>query len=77
MTLPDPDVPPRVSRRTRAKVKQADIARAARVAKGLGDGWAVEIAPDGTIRIVQRGGAGESRLDCLPSRPEPKGRPVL
>ena len=60
MTLPHPDAPLRVSR-TPAKVKQADIARAARVAKRLGDGWAVEIAPDGTIRIVQHGGAVESR----------------
>jgi hypothetical protein len=37
MTLPDSDAPLRVSR-TPAKVKQANIARAARVAKGLGDG---------------------------------------
>jgi hypothetical protein len=76
MTLPDSDAPLRVSR-TPAKVKQANIAGAARVAKGLGDGWAVEIAPDGTIRIVQHGGAVESRRDCMPTRPEPKGRPVL
>ncbi len=60
MTLPHADAPLRVSR-TPAKLKQANIARAARVAKRLGDGWAVEIAPDGTIRIVQHGGAVESR----------------
>jgi hypothetical protein len=29
-------------------------ARAARVAKGLGDSWVVNITPGGTIRIVQR-----------------------
>ncbi len=72
MTLPDPDAPLRVSR-TPAKVKQADIARAARVAKRLGDGWAVEIAPDATIRIVQHGGPVESRGDCSPNRPEQRG----
>jgi hypothetical protein len=77
VTLPDPDAPLRVSR-TRAKVKQADIARVARVAKELGDGWAVEIVPaDGTIRLVQHGGTVESSGDCMPTRPEAKGRPVL
>jgi len=36
-----------------ARVTQAEIARAARVAKDLGEGWAVEICPeDGTIRII-------------------------
>lgn len=39
--------------RTPAKVNQADIARAARVARNLGDDWVVEIAPDGTIRILR------------------------
>jgi hypothetical protein len=42
--------------KTPARITQADIARAARVAKGLGDEWTVEIAPDGTIRLVQRQG---------------------
>lgn len=37
--------------RTAARVTQADIARAARVARQMG-GLTVEVAPDGTIRLV-------------------------
>lgn len=35
-----------------ARCSQADIARALRAARQAGDGMIVEIAPDGTIRIV-------------------------
>ncbi len=38
--------------RTAARVTQADIARAIRAIKQAGGGLAVEIARDGTIRIV-------------------------
>lgn len=38
--------------RTPARCTQADIARALRaIAQAGGDGWAVEVLPDGTIRI--------------------------
>ena len=38
--------------RTPARCTQADIARALRaVAQAGGDGWAVDVLPDGTIRI--------------------------
>lgn len=38
--------------RTPARCTQADIARAIRaVEQAGGDGWAVEVLPDGTIRI--------------------------
>ena len=36
-----------------AKVTQADIARALRAAQQVGPNWFVEIARDGTIRILQ------------------------
>jgi hypothetical protein len=48
--------------RTPAKVNQGDIARCARVAKELGDGWVVEVTPDGTIRIIQH-----PKLDTSPA----------
>jgi hypothetical protein len=38
-----------------ARCSQADIARALRAARQVGGGMAVEIAPDGTIRIVPAG----------------------
>lgn len=47
-----------MSRRA-ASVTQADIARAIRAAKQVGDGYCVEIAPGGLIRIV-KGGPGFS-----------------
>lgn len=37
--------------RTAAKVTQADIARAIRAAQSVSERLAVEVAPDGTIRI--------------------------
>lgn len=40
-----------MSRRA-AKVTQADIARALRAAAAFGGAYQIEIAPDGTIRIV-------------------------
>jgi hypothetical protein len=41
-----------MSRRA-ARFTQVDIRRAIEAAKAAGKDWAVEIAPDGTIRIVQ------------------------
>ena len=41
-----------MSRRV-ARFTQADIRRAVEAAKAAGEQWAVEIDPDGTIRIVQ------------------------
>lgn len=38
--------------RTPARVTQADIQRAIRAAKQAGENAVVEVAPDGTIRIV-------------------------
>jgi hypothetical protein len=39
--------------RRAARVTQADIARALRAAAQMGERMAVEIAPDGTIRITK------------------------
>ena len=39
-----------------ARVTQADIARSIRAAEQVGHGHVVEIAPDGTIRIVPANG---------------------
>jgi len=39
--------------RTPARITQADISRALRAAQSAGATWRVEIAPDGTIRLVQ------------------------
>jgi len=39
--------------RTRARVTQADIARALRAAQQAGPTWCVEVMPDGTIRLFQ------------------------
>ena len=36
-----------------ARFTQADVRRAVEAAKSAGKDWAVEIAPDGTIRIVR------------------------
>jgi len=40
-----------------ARVTQADIARSLRAAEQVGHGHIVEIAPDGTIRILPPGAA--------------------
>lgn len=42
-----------------AKVTQADISRALRAAKAIG-GFAVEIAPDGTVKLVPFQGGNNS-----------------
>lgn len=52
--------------RTAAKVTQADIARALRAVEQTGAQAVVEVARDGTIRIVPAGIAGisqEARID--------------
>jgi hypothetical protein len=52
--------------RTPAKVTQADIARAIRAVEQTGGQAVVEVARDGTIRIVPAGIAGikqEDRID--------------
>lgn len=46
--------------RTAAKVTQADIARALRAVEQVGAHAVVEVARDGTIRIVPAGLAGKS-----------------
>ncbi len=38
-----------------ALVTEADIRRAAKVAKSLGEAWFVEISKDGAIRVAQYG----------------------
>ena len=53
-----------------AKVTQADIARALRAARQVGPNWFVEIAPDGTIRILQ---GDPSNLDERPMPGSPPG----
>jgi hypothetical protein len=53
-----------------ARVTQADIARAARVAKDLGEGWAVEIHPNGTIRIIHTIHNPDSPGDQMPIEPQ-------
>lgn len=61
--------------RTAAKVTQADIARAARVARQLG-GFLVEVTPDGTIRLVQC----QEQIESNGSQPDPihiGERPVM
>lgn len=61
--------------RTAAKVTQADIARAVRAARQVG-GFTVEVAPDGTIRLVPA-----SQNDGNIGKPQPPAyvgeRPVL
>ena len=47
--------------RTPAKVTQADIARAIRAIAQTGARLAVEIAPDGTIRLVPVNSADDRR----------------
>lgn len=60
--------------RTAAKVTQADIARAARVARQVG-GLTVEVAPDGTIRLVPM---GQENATLKPPQPAYVGeRPVM
>lgn len=44
--------------RTAAKVTQADVARALRAVEQTGASAVIEIAPDGTIRIVPAALAG-------------------
>jgi len=39
--------------RTAARFTQADLARAVRAAKSVGDDMAVDLRPDGTIRIFR------------------------
>jgi hypothetical protein len=43
-----------------ARCSQADIARALRAAQQVGGGLAVEIAPDGTIRILPSAAAPDA-----------------
>ena len=61
--------------RTAARVTQADIARAIRAAKQAGAEMAVEIAPDGTIRLVPVPGdvkpPSDPRLPPLAKRKAP------
>ncbi len=45
----------------RARVTQADIARALRAAKQAGDDMCVEVTPDGTIRITADKPVGQSQ----------------
>jgi hypothetical protein len=53
-----------------ARVTQAEIARAARVAKDLGEGWAVEICPeDGIIRIIHTTHNPELNGNQTPAEP--------
>lgn len=54
-----------------ARVTQAEIARAARVAKELGDGWAVEICPEGRIiRIIHTTHNPELNANQMPVEPK-------
>lgn len=64
--------------RTAARVTQADIARALRAAQQVGAPAAVEVTPDGTIRIVPisavpGGDSGEKRRETV----DAQERPVL
>ena len=52
-----------------ARVTQADIARSIRAAEQVGHGHIVEIAPDGTIRIVP------FSTERVPAQSEPLDEP--
>jgi hypothetical protein len=61
--------------RTPAKVTQADIARALRAAEQSGAQRVIEIAPDGTIRLVPH-----EKRDAMPEQAPPvaeKPRTIL
>ena len=51
-----------------ARCSQADIARALRAAQQAGGGLAVEITPDGTIRIVP-GSSPQKPAEAAPGKP--------
>lgn len=49
-----------------ARFTVADLRRATRAAEKAGPDWAVEIDPDGTIRIVRRPPAGRGGQAVVP-----------
>lgn len=53
--------------RTAARFTQADLARAVRAAKSVGDDMAVDLRPDGTIRIFRLVETPE-KVDVEPDR---------
>ena len=64
--------------RTAARVTQADIARAWRVATASPTPAAVEVTPDGTIRIVPISGQPGGDSGEKPREPvDARARPVL
>jgi hypothetical protein len=57
--------------RTPARATQADIARAIRAVEQTGASMAVEIAPDGTIRLIPYS-APPTPANDAPAQPSPK-----
>jgi len=51
-----------------ALVTQADIARALRAVKSAAVSMAVEVTPDGTIRIVPVDKSGDGKVPSIPRR---------
>lgn len=64
--------------RTPARCTQADIARAIRAVEQIGgNGWIVDVLPDGTIRIGKLQLAKAQEPQHADSSPAPKPRIIL